>query len=279
MRRLYRLPSKLIIGLFLLAVLIFTLFPLLVTVLGSLKTNAEVTAGGTLLPNEWRFSNYAEAWRQADFARFSWNSLFISSMTTIIALLISAMAGYVVNRRTFPGKRMYTALQASTMFISIGAVVLRPQFELIVAMNLNASLWGIILILLGSHAAVFFMIIGFYSAIPRELDEAATIDGCSFYGVFFRIVLPLLRPGLAVGALFQFRNAWNEYITPLVFTMTNPKLQTLTVGLANLRYGYNAATQTHLMMAGACISLLPILIVYIFANRSFMQVTAGSVKG
>ncbi|MFD0681311.1 MULTISPECIES: carbohydrate ABC transporter permease [unclassified Paenibacillus] len=274
-----RLPSQVFIWLFLLAVLIFTLFPVLITLLGSLKTNVEVTAGGTFFPQQWKFSNYMEAWKQADFARFSWNSLFISTMTTVIALLISSMAGYVVNRRVFPGKQLYSMLQASTMFISIGAVVLRPQFELIVAMNLNSSLWGIILILLGSHAAVFFMIIGFFNSIPRELDEAATMDGCSFYGVFFRIILPLLRPGLAVGALFQFRNAWNEYIIPLVFTMTNPKLQTLTVGLANLRYGYNAATQTHLMMAGACISLMPILIVYIFANRSFMQVTAGSVKG
>ncbi|WP_311764902.1 carbohydrate ABC transporter permease [Paenibacillus agricola] len=274
-----QLPAKIIIWSFLLFVLVFTLFPVLISVLGSLKTNAEVTAGGTFFPQEWKFSNYLEAWRQADFARFSWNSLFISTMTTVIALLISSMAGYAINRREFPGKRFYMIVQASTMFISIGAVVLRPQFELIVAMNLNASLWGIILILLGSHAAVFFMLIGFYGSIPRELDEAATIDGCSFYGVFFRIILPLLRPGLAVGALFQFRNAWNEYIIPLVFTMTNPKMQTLTVGLANLRYGYNAATQTHLMMAGACISLLPILIVYVFANRSFMQVTAGSVKG
>src|SRR5690606_24966689 len=105
-----------------------------------------------------------------------------------------------------------------------------------------------------------------------DLDEAAFLDGCNFFSVYWRVVLPLLKPGLGVAALFAFRNAWNEYILPLVFTMTNPKLQTLTVGLADLRYGTTAATQTHLIMAGACLSILPVLVVYVFANKSFMQV-------
>ena len=124
-----------------------------------------------------------------------------------------------------------------------------------------------------------FMLLGFFKAIPRELDEAAMVDGSGFVRTFFRIILPLLTPGLGVAGLFAFRHAWNEYILPLVFTMTNPQLQTLTVGLANLRYGSSAAMQIHLMMAGACLSILPMLLAYIVANKSFIQVTAGSVKG
>lgn len=115
--------------------------------------------------------------------------------------------------------------------------------------------------------------------IPRELDEAARIDGSSLSRTFWTIILPLLGPGLGVGALFTFRGAWNEYLLPLVFTMTKPELQTLTVGLANLKYGISAASQTHYMMAGACLSILPILVAYVFANKSFMQMTAGSLKG
>ncbi|WP_342556549.1 carbohydrate ABC transporter permease [Paenibacillus sp. FSL H8-0548] len=278
-RRAKRLFSRLIVWGFLAMIAIFTVFPVLVTLFGSFKTNAELTTGATILPSVWHFSNYLEAWKQADFAKFTWNSLFISTFTTIGTLLLASMAAYAVDRRNFFGKSFYVSLQAATMFISIGAVVIRPQFELMVKLNLNSSLWGIIFILISAHATTFFILIGFFKGIPRDLDEAAYIDGCNFFSVYWRIILPLLKPGLGVAALFAFRNAWNEYILPLVFTMTNPKLQTLTVGLADLRYGTTAATQTHLIMAGACLSILPILIVYVIANKSFMQVTGGSVKG
>jgi ABC-type glycerol-3-phosphate transport system permease component len=235
--------------------------------------------GGSLLPAKLQFVNYAEAWKQANFARYTWNSAFISIMVTAGTLLVAAMAAYVVDRRNFPGKSLYVTTQASMMFISVGAIVLRPQFDLMVALNLNTTLWGVILILISAHSSTFFMLLGFFKAIPRELDEAAMVDGSGFARTFFRIILPLLTPGLGVAGLFAFRHAWNEYILPLVFTMTNPKLQTLTVGLANLRYGSSAAMQIHLMMAGACLSILPMLLAYIVANKSFIQVTAGSVKG
>lgn len=271
--------SGVVLWTFLIIVAIFTLFPVLMTVLGSFKTNIELTAGATIFPKQWQFSNYFEAWRGANFSLYTWNSLLVSGASTIGALLVATMAGYVVDRRNFAGKRLFIFLQASTMFISIGAVVLRPQFELMVKLNLNTSLWGVILILISAHATTFFIMIGFFKGIPREIDESAMLDGCSFFGIYWRIILPLLTPGLGVAALFAFRAGWNEYILPLVFTMNNTKLQTLTVGLANLRYGSGAAMQTHLMMAGACLSILPILVVYVFANKSFMHVTAGSIKG
>jgi raffinose/stachyose/melibiose transport system permease protein len=271
--------GRVIIGLFLLATAILTLFPVLMTLTGSLKTNAELMSGGGLLPSKWQFANYAEAWKQTNFARYTWNSLFLSVMSTIGTLLVASMAAYVVDRRRFPGKSLYVGIQAATMFISVGAVVLRPQFDLMVKLHLNTTLWGVILILISAHASTFFILLSFLKAIPRELDEAAMMDGSGFVRTFFRIILPLLMPGLGVTGLFAFRHAWNEYILPLVFTMTNPHLQTLTVGLANLRYGSSAAMQTNLMMAGAFLSILPMLLIYILANKSFMQVTAGSIKG
>ena len=155
----------------------------------------------------------------------------------------------------------------------------RPQYDLMVKLHLNNSLWGVILILISAHATTFFILLGFFKSIPRDLDEAAMIDGSGFVRTFYRVILPLLAPGLGVSGLFAFRHGWNEYILPLVFTMTNPHLQTLTVGLANLRYGSSAAMQINLMLAGACVSVLPMLLVYFVANKSFMQMTAGSLKG
>lgn len=277
--RLWSRIGRAAMWLFLLVMAVLTVFPVLMTVAGSLKSSAELMTGGGLLPEAWQFSNYAEAWKQTNFARYTVNSVFLSVMATVGTLLVAAMAAYVVDRRNFPGKRLFVGLQASTMFISVGAVVLRPQFDLMVKLHLNTTLWGVVLILVAAHASTFFILLSFFKAIPRELDEAAMMDGSGFTRSFFKIILPLLAPGLGVTGLFAFRHAWNEYILPLVFTMTNPKLQTLTVGLANLRYGSSAAMQIHLMMAGACLSILPMLVVYMIANKSFMQVTAGSIKG
>ncbi len=277
--RLGRWIGRAVVWAFLLVTAILTLFPVLLTLFGSLKTNAELLTGGSVLPQTWQFGNYVDAWKQSNFALFTWNSAYVSVVVTIGTLLVAAMAAYVVDRRAFPGKSLYVGVQAAMMFVSVGAVVLRPQFDLMVALGLNTSLWGVILILIAAHSSTYFILIGFFKAIPRELDEAAMIDGSSFTRTFFTVILPLLTPGLGVAGLFAFRHAWNEYILPLVFTMTNPKLQTLTVGLANLRYGTSAAMQVNLMMAGAFLSILPMLLVYLFANKSFMHVTAGSVKG
>jgi raffinose/stachyose/melibiose transport system permease protein len=274
-----RLGGRLLLWSFLLVTALLIVFPIWITLFGSFMSNAELTLGGKILPTSWHLENYAEAWVQANFARFSWNSLFLSTTTTVGTLIVASMAAYVVNRIVFPGKSLFVAIQASTMFISIGAVVIRPQFELMIKMNLHTSLWGVVLILISGHAYIFFILLSFLTGISKELDEAARIDGCSDFGIFWRIILPLLRPGLGVGALFTFCGAWNEYLRPLVFTLNNPKLQTLTVGLSYLRYGSSAALQTHYMLAGACLSILPLLIVYIFANKSFMQMTAGSLKG
>ncbi|UQZ82719.1 L-arabinose transport system permease protein AraQ [Paenibacillus konkukensis] len=271
--------KKSALWIFLLLVALLTLFPVVIALLGSFKSNAELTGGATILPQAWHFNNYAEVWQQAHFSTYTWNSLFISSFATVGTLIVASMAAYAVDRLHYAGKRFYVALQAATMFVSIGAVVLRPQFELMVKLHMHTSLWGVIIILISGHASIFFILLSFVKAIPRELDEAAMIDGCSKLWIYTRIIFPLLKPGLGVAALFTFRGAWNEYILPLVFTMSQPKLQVLTVGLAGLRYGISAAAQTHYMMAGACLSILPLLIVYVLANKSFMQVTSGSVKG
>ena len=274
-----RVASRTILWVFLSVIALIILFPVIIALLGSFKTNAELTTGATIFPSSWKFSNYAEAWVGANFARYTWNSLFVGITTTLGTLIIASMAAVAVDRLEFVGKRFFIAIQAATMFISIGAVVLRPQFELMIKLNLYSSLWGVILILISSHASVFFILLSFMKAIPRELDEAAKIDGASFFKTYYRILLPLLTPGLGVVALFTFRGAWNEYILPQVFTMNQPNLQTLTVGLASLRHGVSAAAQTHIMMAGACLSIIPLLVVYVFTNKSFMQMNVGSVKG
>jgi len=151
---------------------------------------------------------------------------------------------------------------------------------MMVSIGLNKSLWAIILIQIGAQSTNIFIVERFVQGIPKELDEAAKLDGCSTFGIYWRIILPLIRPILGVVGLFSFRDAWNSYILPSIFSMMNKKLMTLTVGVVNLKYADGAAIQWNIMVAGASIALIPMLIVYIFASKQFISgLTVGSVKG
>lgn len=272
--------AKICAVLFLLIMIVFTLYPIVYTVLGSLKTNAELTAGGSFLPKSWQFQNYYQAFIQADFVKYTGNSVILAVSTTLLAVITCALAGFIFARRDFTGKKLLLGLYTSMMFISLGSVTLYPIYQFLHDVGLSKSMIGLILALTGGQAMNVLLVMGFVKGIPKELDEAATIDGCSLFGTFVRIILPLMKPILAVVALFVFRNTWNDYITTLIMTITNPKLQTLTVAVVQLKYSVNAAAEWHIMLAGASIAIIPILIVYLLCNKQFIEgLTAGAVKG
>lgn len=259
---------------------IFTMYPIVYTILGSLKTNAELTQGGNFLPSEWHFENYYRAFMEADFLRYTGNSVFVSMSVTLLAVVTCSLAGFILARRDFAGKKVLLALYMSMMFVSLGSITLYPIYEIMRKLHLHKNVIALIIALTGGQATNVFLVMGFTKAIPRELDEAAIIDGCSIYQVYYKVILPLTKPILAVVALFSFRNAWNDYITGLIMTITTPKLKTLTVAVVQLKYSVNAAAEWHIMLAGASIAIIPILIVYMFANKQFIAgLTAGAVKG
>ncbi len=260
--------------------IVFTLYPVIYTVLGSFKTNAELTQGGGFFPSVWHFENYYKAFIQADFTKYTLNSVVVSISVTILAVTTTSLAGFALARKDFAGKKILLALYMSMMFVSLGSVTLYPIYELFRALKINKTIFALVIALTGGQATNVFLVMGFTKGIPKELDEAAIIDGCSIYGVYSRIILPLSKPILAVVALFSFRNAWNDYITSLIMTISIPKLQTLTVAVVQLKYSVNSAAEWHIMLAGASIAIIPILIVYMFSNKQFIAgLTAGAVKG
>ncbi len=265
---------------FLAIMILFTLYPIIYTIFGSLKTNAELTQGGSFLPSEWHFENYYQAFVEADFMKYAMNSIVISLSVTALAVVTCSLAGFILARREFAGKKILMALYMSMMFVSLGSITLYPIYEMLRGLHLHKTIFAMIIALTGGQASNVFLVMGFTKALPKELDEAAIIDGCSIYQVYFRVILPLTKPILAVVALFSFRNAWNDYITGLVMTITAPALKTLTVAVVQLKYSVNAAAEWHIMLAGASIAIIPILIVYLFANKQFIAgLTAGAVKG
>ncbi|WP_349673315.1 carbohydrate ABC transporter permease [Lacrimispora sp.] len=271
-------------GILLLLVILalFTVYPVIYIAFGSFKTNGELVGGGlNLIPQKFITDNYVQAWKMGNFSRYTVNSLIIGFGVMGVSLFASSMAGYVFSRKEFRLKSLIYNAMVMFMFINVGSASLRPLFELAVKLHMNKSLLAIILISAGSGQATYvFLIHGFMNSIPRELDEAAKMDGCSFFGIYTRVILPVLKPALASVALLSFRGGWNEYILPLIFTMTNDKLRPLTVGVVALQNAGDGAAAWNILFAGSAIAIVPIIIVYILASKQFMGgMTAGAVKG
>lgn len=281
----YSTQTKILRGLiwvFMLFMAVLMIFPVIYIVFGSFKGNSELLVGGTnIFPKKWVFSNYSNAWQQANFARYTLNSIFLALGVMIVSLLNSTMAGYVFSRRKFKGKEVLYGIFVMFMFINVGSVSLRPLFELSVKLHMNKNLLSVILISAGGGQATYlFLSRGFVNALPMELDEAAKIDGCTFFQIYRLVILPLLKPVMATIALLSFRQGWNEYILPLVFTMTNENLRPLTVGVNMLKNAGDGAAAWDIMFAGASIAIIPMLVIYCIFSRNFMSgMTAGAVKG
>lgn len=274
--------GRAIIWVFITFLCILMVFPVLYIVFGSFKANQELLVGGSnIFPKHWVIQNYIEAWNQANFAKFTLNSVFISIGVMVISLITSTMTGYVFSRKDFHFKNALYGLFIAFMFINVGSVSLRPLFELAVKLNLNKSLISVIFISAGTGQATYiFLAKGFVDSLPKELDEAAKIDGCTFFETYTQIIVPLLKPVIATIALLSFRQGWNEYVLPLVFTMSTPEMRPLTVGVNMLKNAGDGTAAWNIMFAGATIAIVPMILIYCFFSRYFMGgMASGAVKG
>lgn len=275
-----KFPFAILKWIFLVSVILFTVYPVLYALLGSFKSNYELTLGGSIIPKDWLVTNYTTAFSKGRFALYTLNSVIVAVTTMVFAMLTSSMAGYLFARHKFPGKKLIMSSYLVFMFISLGAITLYPVYIFLNSIGMAKNLFGLALVMTGGQSANVFLISGFVKSIPKELDEAAYITGYGYFSVFTKIILPLIKPIMGVVALFTFRGAWNDYLTPLIMSIGRPDLQTLTVAVVQLKYSANAAAEWNIMLAGASIALLPILLVYIFANKQFISgLTAGAIKG
>ena len=199
----------------------------------------------------------------------------------MLCYLTSSVCAYVFERGQFFGKKVIFTMFSSLMFISLGSITVYPLFDILNVVHLNRSLWGLIVIkMLGIPIVNIYLVKSHVKTLPKELDEAAMIDGCSFVGIFFRIIAPLLKPIVATVAILSFQSSWNEYLMPTIFTLANPSQRTLMVGVVALKNSGNSASSWNLMLAGSMVALLPVLVAYAFFNRYFVSgLTAGAVKG
>lgn len=274
--------SKAVIYIILIIITVFALFPVVYTILGSFKGNMELLAeGNRLFPRKFVMDNYEQAWEMANFQKYTINSLFMSGTIVLGTIFTTTIAGYVFERGTFPMKNFLFTMVVSSMFVSLGSLTLYPTFVIARTFGINKTLWGVIIIrVFGLNVTNLFITRSYIRSLSKEIDEAAKVDGCSFFGIYWRIIFPLLKPLIATIAILEFRHSWNDYLMPMVFTLSNPDRMPLIVGIMNLKSSGEAASSWNLMLAGSSIALIPMIVVYLIFNRFFIEgLTAGSVKG
>ena len=274
---------KLIPAVFLIVVIVVTLFPVIYIFLSSFKEAKEIMMGGTkILPSKFTFENYITAWNAGNFSLYTTNSIIYSVSVSVITVVFCSMLAFSITRQDFAGKKFVVACYYGSMFVA-GAVTIYPIFKMLVAFKLNKSLLGLILATVGmGQSFALLMIINYLKGIPKELDESAKLDGCSPFRLYREIILPIISPVISVVAIITFQSTWNNYMLPLALTISTPKLRPLSVGVTALAYAADGKVsgQTDLLIAGSCMAIIPIVIVYIVANKYFVSdILSGAVKG
>ncbi len=271
------LPSVVLWNLFLFALLVLAFYPVIWMVFTSLRTNPELYSNPWGLPSSLNLENYVKVWNTSPIPTYFLNSLIVSTISTLLVLLLASMAAYGFSRLKFPGSNVLFYAFLAFYFIP-PHIALIPLFFVLKALHLQNTYF----VLIGPYVAFalpfsMLLIRGFMITIPSELVDAALIDGCSKFGIFYRIMLPLSRPILAVVAVFQFVSFWNEYLFALAF-IHKRVLKTLPVGLMDFVGEFH--TDWAAMAAGLTIATIPIIVVYVIFQRQIMQgMTAGALKG
>ncbi len=283
-KKTFKAATKLLMYIIFVFFTVLTLFPVLYVVISSFKSNMEIMAyPDRFWAHNPTFDNYIQALNSETFqvGRMFFNSLWFTILSVVISLTISTVSGYVYERGEFKFKKQIFALFSCLMFISLGSITIYPKFEILSFLKLSKSLFGLLFMNCFAMPIVnIYLVRSFIAGLPKELDEAAMIDGCSFTSTFFKVILPLLKPVVATLAVLGFNGSWNNYLYPTLFTLSNPKQQTLIVGIVALKNSGAGASSWNLMFASTTISLLPVLVMYAICNKFFTSgITAGAVKG
>jgi raffinose/stachyose/melibiose transport system permease protein len=276
-RRRWRVrPRTLLTHLVLIPICFFWIYPFLWMVSAGLKTEREIYAGLGLIPEKLRWENFERAWTVARIGEYFVNTVIITVGSIAIVLVSVALMGYVLGRYQFPGKTLVIAVFAVTIFLPEGYTII-PVVELLQRLHLTNTLAGVTLAQSGgAHVVMVLLFAGYFAQLPKEIEEAAIVDGASFVRVFWQVMLPLAKPVVATTIILQFMSSWNAFLQPLVLTLSRPDLRTLAVGMYAFRGEYS--TDWSGMAAAATISLAPVIITFLFLQRYFIEGIAGSVK-
>jgi raffinose/stachyose/melibiose transport system permease protein len=258
------------------AVAVVCLFPIVWMLSSSLKTQATVFSDMSLIPTYPQFHNYIDAWTQGNFGRYFFNSIWYTSCVVGGVVFFGSFAGSAFSRLDFPGKKFFFILLLATMMIPVpGSFV--PLYVLLNKLHLIDTRLGYILPQINSGLPLaIFLFKTFFDKIPKDLEDSARVDGCSRFGIYWNIALPLARPAMAVVVIFTTLAAWNEYLLAYL-VLSRQSLMPLQRGLMVFQGAH--ITQYPLLMAGMMISIVPVIVVYLLMHKhSIKGLMAGAVK-
>lgn len=260
--------GKIFLYVILILAAVATIYPFLWMVSASFKPLKEIVGGNlSLISKNMSFDNYTYIMgRSSLFPRWFLNSLIIAVIGTTVNVFINTMAGYSLSRLSFPGRDTIYHLLLALMMVP-AQVLLIPNYLILQRLGLLDTYSALILPAAANIGNIFLMR-QFFMNFPKEVEEAASIDGLGRYARFFRICMPLARPTIATQAIFVFMGFWNEFTKPMLYIKTQTKY-TLTLGLQSFQ-SQNAGTMWHQVMAAACISVVPIIIIYLIFNKYFL---------
>jgi raffinose/stachyose/melibiose transport system permease protein len=275
--RVRRVAGSVLRNAVLLAVTAVILVPVAYAVLGGFRDAPQLAADPVGLPNPWVWSNYTDSLQSASFWVQLRNSAVVAGISTVVVVLFAALAAFVIARREFPGRELaYTVFTLGLLFPVTVAIL--PLLILVRDLGLLDNPLGLALPEAAFGLPLTIIILRpFFRSIPKELEDAAAIDGCGALGFFFRILLPLARPALVTVAVLAIVSSWNQFLLPLVM-LSDAENWTLPLGVTNFSTQYT--TDTARILAYTTLALIPALAFYLVAERQLVGgLTAGSVKG
>lgn len=255
---------------------LIVLIPLVDLVLLSFKDLPDIVGHPFSLPNSWHFQNYIDAWNQGNLFSFLINTAIVAVVSVVIILLFSAMAAYVIARFEFRGNQLIYLGFLAGLALPIQMIAV-PVFILMKQLNLLDNIFSVILVYSASGMSFsVFLLVNFIRSVPKDLEEAAFLDGAGYFQTFTRVILPLVRPALSTVGLLNFVSAWNGFFFPLIL-LQNPDHLTVAVGVLSFVGQY--ATQWNLLLPALVIVMIPTILVFFFASKQFIRnMTAGAVK-
>lgn len=270
--------AKILIHSILILFVVITLIPFYWMFVNSLKTTEDFySVMKSLFPERPVLENYVKLFTQIDFAKWSFNSIIVSALSTILGVVICSMAGFAFGMYRFRFKTLFFWLVLCSVAIP-EVVTIIPIFKLMANLKLIDTYASLVLPFAVSMFGIFLMKQYIESSLPKELLEAARIDGMSELNIYIKIAIPLIKPGLGVLAIFLWLTSWSSYFWPLIM-LKSREMMTITLGLASL-YSDPWNLEYGMLMAGSVVSTIPIILLFLFAQEQFISgLTTGSVKG
>ncbi len=254
---------------------IFFVYPFWWMLVNSLNNPADIFGKPTLLPKAWKFSNYIEIFKVQPFGKHFLNTLIVAGFGTVGNILFSSLSGYAFARINFKGRNFFFILLLMALMMPIEVIII-PLYTQMSSLHLTDSFFPLILIPIFCSQGAFssFMFRQHYITVPKELEEAATLDGLGTFAIFKKIMLPISMPIIASAGILAFLSVWNMYLEPLVFISSIDKF-TLPLSLANFNDSYGLP-QWHLQLAATTISVVPIMAVYLLFQEKITNAMVNS---